>query len=398
MVKHTPAMGWNSWNTFTENINEQLILDTAKVLIDSGLKDAGYEYVVIDDCWSKKERDENGKLVADPEKFPHGIKYVADKIHEMGLKFGMYSCAGTLTCAGYPASYDHEFTDAQTFAEWGVDYLKYDYCFHSVATPGQIAYKRMGLALATCGRDILFSNCSWGTDDTKIWIKETGANSFRSTGDIMDSWKSIKNIAQTQLKVMEYNGQGCFNDMDMLVCGMHGKGTIALNEGCTDDEYFTHFVFWCIMASPLIIGCDIRKLDDATKKYLMNKDLIRINQDTKGAQPFFLNPPYGKGKNRKLSDENPFFYEDYQLDTPVLARLLDDGKIAIGIFNFTDGDAGRWQTSFNTETLGLPETTGKTLLLKDVVSGEKFTVKNGCFYVDLGAHKSKVFIAEVVNK
>lgn len=398
MVKHTPAMGWNSWNTFKDNINEQLILDTAEIIVKSGLKDAGYEYVVIDDCWSQKQRDKDGKLVADTEKFPHGMKYLADKIHAMGLKFGMYSCAGTLTCAGYPGSYDHEFIDAKTFAEWEVDYLKYDYCFRSLATPGDIAYKRMGLALATCGREILFSNCSWGIEGTRIWVKETGANSFRSTGDIQDSWKSVKDIAQSQLKVMEYNGQGCFNDMDMLICGMHGNGPISIDGGCTDEEYFTHFALWCMMGSPLMIGCDIRKLDDVTKKYLTNKDLIRINQDKKACQPFFLNPPWEKGKNTKLSIENPYFYNEYQVDNPVIAKFLDDGKIAIGFFNFTDGETTRWQTSFNTETLGLPETTGKTLLMRDVVTGEQFKVVNGNFYLHLKSHASKMFIAEVVDK
>lgn len=223
MVKNTPAMGWNSWNTFAQEINEKLVLEAADALVENGLKDAGYEYIVIDDCWSLHERDKNGRLVADPEKFPHGMRYVADYIHKKGLKFGMYSCAGVVTCAGYPASYEHEFIDAATFAEWGVDFLKYDYCFHSTGTPGHLLYKRMGIALANCGRDILFSACSWGADDTRVWIKETGANSWRSTGDIFDCWASVKDIIQYQLKYMEYNGMGCFNDIDMLVVGMNGE-------------------------------------------------------------------------------------------------------------------------------------------------------------------------------
>lgn len=398
MIKLTPAMGWNTWNTFTGNINEELVLESAKTLISSGLKDAGYEYIVIDDCWSKKERDKDGKLVADPEKFPHGMKYVADKIHELGLKFGMYSCAGTVTCGGYPASYEHEFTDAKTFAEWGVDYLKYDYCFHSSATPGHLAYKRMAIALNNCGRDILFSACSWGADDTRVWIKETGANSWRSTVDIMDSWKSIKDLSQSQLKVMEYNGQGTFNDMDMLVCGMHAGGTITINEGCTDDEYFTHFAMWCMMGSTLMIGCDIRKMDDFTKNLLLNKDLIRINQDKRYCQPFIINALGGLKKNMRLSNDNPFYYEDYCVDTPVLAKFLDDGKIAIAFFNFTDGTTNNWMHNFNTETVGLPESSGKTLLMRDIITGEKIKVVNGNFAVNVPAHCTKVYIAEVVDK
>ena len=160
MIKNTPPMGWNSWNTFGSDISEDLIKEVADKLVDSGLRDLGYEYVVIDDCWSMRERDGNGKLVADSEKFPHGMKALADYIHSKGLKFGMYSCAGTLTCACYPGSYEHEFTDANTFAEWGVDFLKYDYCFKSTIIPGPVLYRRMGLALKNCGRDILLSACS----------------------------------------------------------------------------------------------------------------------------------------------------------------------------------------------------------------------------------------------
>ena len=192
ILAQTPPMGFNTWNTFGPDINEQMVLEMADVIVEKGYKDAGYEYVVIDDCWSLRERDENGNLVADPDKFPHGMKYVGDYIHSKGLKFGMYSCAGTRTCAGYPASFDHEFQDARTFASWGVDYLKYDYCFRPMNQQGHALYKRMGLALANCGRDICFSACSWGADKTNEWIKQTGAHLWRSTGDINDSWASLK--------------------------------------------------------------------------------------------------------------------------------------------------------------------------------------------------------------
>ena len=191
MVINKPTMGWNSWNTFGEDINEKVVMETADFIVESGLKDCGYEYVIIDDCWSLRERNENEEIVPDPEKFPHGMKYVADYVHSKGLKFGMYSCAGTMTCAGYPGSLDHEFIDAKCFADWGVDYLKYDFCFHPFTTPGHVLYKRMGLALANCGRDIVFAACSWGSENTKTWIKETGAHTWRSTGDINDTWESI---------------------------------------------------------------------------------------------------------------------------------------------------------------------------------------------------------------
>ncbi len=186
MFVNTPPMGWNTWNTFGKDINEQLLMESADAIVESGLKEAGYNYVVIDDIWSLKERNEKRQLVPDPEKFPHGMKYIADYIHSKGLKFGMYSCAGFLTCAGYPASYNYEWIDAQLFAEWEVDFLKYDFCFHPVTVRPDILYKRMSLALANCGRDILFSACSWGDENTKQWIKETGAHMWRSTADICD--------------------------------------------------------------------------------------------------------------------------------------------------------------------------------------------------------------------
>ncbi|GHU72195.1 hypothetical protein FACS1894184_19820 [Clostridia bacterium] len=153
-------MGWNSWNTFSEKIDEQLLRGSADAIVSSGLRDAGYEYVVIDDCWSLKQRGSKGELVADPEKFPSGMKALAEYIHSLGLKFGMYSCAGTRTCADYPASFEHEFQDAETFASWGVDYLKYDYCYKPAGIPGNVLYRRMSAALRNCGRPILFSACN----------------------------------------------------------------------------------------------------------------------------------------------------------------------------------------------------------------------------------------------
>ena len=190
MVQYTPPMGWNTWNAFGDEINEQVVLDAAGGLVQSGLAAAGYRYVVIDDCWSMPERDSAGELMANPEKFPHGMRALADAIHGMGLLFGMYSCAGNLTCAGLPGSFDNEFRDARRFAEWGVDFLKYDDCYHTPVLQAKYHYRRMGLALANCGRDILFSACSWGTEETQEWIRSTGAQMWRSTGDIWDSWET----------------------------------------------------------------------------------------------------------------------------------------------------------------------------------------------------------------
>lgn len=375
MIKNTPPMGWNSWNTFGPDINEQLILETADKMVETGILNAGYEYLVIDDCWSLKERDKNGRLVADPAKFPHGIKAVADYIHSKGLKFGMYSCAGTLTCGGYPGSFEHEFTDAATFAVWGVDFLKYDYCYHSSLINGKYLYRRMGTALKNCGRNILFSACSWGADNTAEWIRETDANMWRSTGDIADSWASVKNLTDAQDKILAYGGSGCFNDMDMLIVGMYGKGYVGL-EVLSDVQYKTHFSIWALLASPLMIGCDIRNMNIETFKILTNKELIKINQDNDCRQVYKL---------INIWNDNIKAY----------ARNLENGDIAVGFFNFSD-ESG--VVRLNIEELGLPESTGKTLCMHNVWEDETVTVKNGIFMHDIAPHDCLVYRCRVVDK
>ena len=390
MFIKTPPMGWNSWNTFAENINETVLMESADILVSSGLKDAGYEYIVLDDCWLLRERDENGLLVPDPAKFPHGMKYVADYIHSKGLKFGMYSCAGYLTCAGYPASFDHEFVDAKTFAEWGVDYLKYDYCFHPQSIPGHILYKRMAVALQNCGRDIVFSACSWGADMTKTWIKETGANLWRTTGDILDSWKSVKELSLIAGDALRYGSINCFPDMDMLVVGMYGKGNVGLG-GLTDEEYRLHFSLWALLGSPLMIGCDIRNMNEATKSILMNPEVIRINQDPDYNQAYdcsrYKDPTALEMDPKKESSEYPIY-----------VRLLSNGDFAIGMFNLSDTDASKYQMCLQLDRIGLPESTGKTLLVKDVWTGEEKVVTNGILTQTIKAHSCKLFRARVVDK
>jgi alpha-galactosidase len=375
MVKLTPPMGWNSWNTFGTEISEKLIMETANSMVSSGLLESGYEYLVIDDCWSLKERDENGRLVADPEKFPHGMKAVADYVHQKGLKFGMYSCAGNLTCAGYPGSFEHEFVDASTFAEWGVDFLKYDYCYHSPIIPGEILYRRMGLALENCGRDILFSACSWGTDKTHEWIKTSSASMWRSTGDIFDTWESIKDLTHQQEKLHPYNGVGCFNDMDMLVVGMYGKGNVGLS-GCTDIQYRTHFSIWAFIGSPLMIGCDVRNMTSATKEILTKKELIEINQDVACRQPYLL-----KG----------IWIDD---DTLIYGKNLANGDIAIGLFNLK---SEKTVARFNLDELGLPYSTGKTLEMADIWTGKKASTANSTVVWELEPYDCAVFRAKVVD-
>lgn len=375
MIKKTPPMGWNSWNTFGKDINEWLIFDTADKITETGLAALGYEYLVIDDCWSLKERDENGRLVPDPEKFPHGMKAVADYVHSRGLKFGMYSCAGNLTCAGYPGSFEHEFTDAATFAEWGVDFLKYDYCYHSNIIHGKYLYRRMGAALKNCGRNILFSACSWGADNTHEWIRETGADMWRSTGDIFDTWESVKKLAAAQEDILPYGGVGCYNDMDMLIVGMHGKGNVGL-EGLNDTQYKTHFSLWAFMGSPLMLGCDVRNMTEETLKIISNKEVIRLNQDPDLRQVY------------KLTNINDGSVKAF-------ARLLADGDVAVIFYNLRD-EKGR--ASLILDELGLPESTGKTLVMRNLWENESITVKNGTFLHDIGPCDCLVYRCSVVDK
>lgn len=377
-----PPLGWNSWNTFGEEINEEVVMRSADTLVSTGLAACGYEYIVIDDCWALKERDADGRMVPDPAKFPHGMKYVADYVHSKGLKFGMYSCAGMHTCAGYPASFDHEFTDACSFAQWGVDFLKYDYCFHPSTVPGKVLYKRMATALANCGRDILFSACSWGADETKTWIKETGANMWRTTGDINDSWRSIKELSLVAGDAIRWGSVNCFPDMDMLVVGMYGRGNVGF-AGCTAEEYRTHFSLWALLGSPLMIGCDIRHMDEATRETLMNREVLAINQDPAYNQAFNAGPGAAKGEKDEL---------------PVYVRLLDNGDYAIGLFNFTDEASSRWNSHLLLDGIGLPESTGKTLHLRELWTREEKTVTNGILTEQIPPHGCKLYRARVVDR
>jgi len=376
-----PPMGWNSWNTFGWNISDGLIRATADIFAESGLKDAGYEYIIIDDCWSEKQRDKNGRLVPDREKFPDGMKALADYIHSKGLKFGMYSCAGTHTCAGYPGSFEHEFEDAETFAEWGVDYLKYDYCYKPLSADGANLYRRMAMALRSCGRDILFSACNWGSDKVFEWIRSSGAQMFRSTGDIQDNWFKINEIAVSQLDKQPYGGAYCHNDMDMLVVGMHGNsdnGEVlgGVVGGCTDTEYRTHFALWAMMNSPLIIGCDVRKMTDTTKEILMNRDIISINQDPECRGLYII--------RQWNNPENVF----------ALVKPLADGEYAIGMFNLSDKRA---EMSLQFYDIGLPVSSGRGLELYNCYSHSVTGTFTERYVTQLDSHGCDVFKARAVK-
>jgi alpha-galactosidase len=268
----TPPMGWNSWNKFQCDVRESLIMGIADAMVSSGMKDAGYEYVVIDDCW-QVARDENGEIVVDQERFPHGMKFLADYIHSKGLKFGIYSCAGTMTCARRPGGRGHEYQDARTYARWGVDYLKYDWC-NTSTQDAPASYATMRDALFAAGRPIVFSLCEWGSHKPWEWAGNVG-HLWRTTGDIGDSWNSMINIFNQQKDLARYAGPGKWNDPDMLEVG---------NGGMTTEEYKTHFSLWCMLAAPLLAGNDLQNMTPETKSVLLNKEIIALDQDSLGRQ------------------------------------------------------------------------------------------------------------------
>ncbi len=285
----TPAMGWNSWNTFACDINEQLVKDVADKFVELGLKDAGYEYVIIDDGWMEMERDENLNLVPSKEKFPNGIKAVADYVHSKGLKFGIYNSAGWNTCAGYPGTRGYEYIDAKNYAAWEVDFIKYDWCgTDNLNAAG--AYSTMSKAIKAAGRPILFKICEWGDNDPWLWAEPLG-HSWRIRGDIVDCWEcelshgnwsswGIWPIIRMRKNIREYSGPGHFNDFDMMEVG----------NGFSPAEDRVHFAMWCMLSSPLILGNDIRSMSKETTALVTNKELIAVNQDSLGVQGFrFMN-------------------------------------------------------------------------------------------------------------
>ena len=276
-IAATPQMGWNSWNKFACNIDENLIRETADAMVRVGLKQAGYNYVNIDDCWHG-ERDKNGFITPNAKRFPSGMKALADYVHSKGLKLGIYSDAGATTCGGHPGSRGHEYQDAITYAGWGIDYVKYDWC-DSKGLNAVGAYTTMRDALRSAGRPILFSMCEWGTAKPWEWAADVG-HSWRTTGDIYPCWDcemshgsfssyGVLRILDKQAGLRQYAGPGHWNDMDMLEVGM----------GMSEDEDRAHFAIWSMMASPLILGNDLRSMPDATLNILSNPDVIAINQD-----------------------------------------------------------------------------------------------------------------------
>jgi alpha-galactosidase len=281
----TPQMGWNSWNKFQGKVSEELIRETADAMVTNGMKAAGYQYVNIDDLWQAPQRDAQGNILADPTRFPSGIKVLADYVHSKGLKLGIYSDVGGKTCGGRPGSRDHEIQDAQAYAAWGVDYLKYDWC-DAGGLKAPEAYKKMSDALKATGRPILFSLCEWGNSKPWTWANGVG-QSWRTTGDIYASFDQIKThpgyndygvlpILDMQAGLRKYAGPGHWNDPDMLEVG-NGMST-------TEDR--AHFTLWCMLAAPLISGNDLRHMNPETLRILTDKDVIALDQDPLGIEAF----------------------------------------------------------------------------------------------------------------
>jgi alpha-galactosidase len=275
-VARAPAMGWNSWNKFAGRVTDADVRAMADAMVSNGMRDAGYVYVNIDDTWEGDKRDSLGNITSN-SKFPD-MKALADYVHSKGLKLGIYSSPGPTTCAGYIGSYGHEAQDAKTFAEWGIDYLKYDWCgarmmYRDEDMPA--LYQVMGEALRATGRPIVYSLCQYGRQDVWKWGADVGGNSWRTTGDIKDTWDSMSHIGFRQDVLAQYAKPGHFNDPDMLEIG---------NGGMTDEEYRTHMSLWSMLAAPLLAGNDLRTMSIEVLGILTNKEVIRVDQDPLGKQ------------------------------------------------------------------------------------------------------------------
>ncbi|MFG2602229.1 NPCBM/NEW2 domain-containing protein [Streptomyces sp. NPDC048514] len=330
----TPPMGFNNWNSThcRADFDEAMVKGIADLFVTKGLKDAGYRYVNLDDCWALPARDANGRLVPDPARFPNGIRAVADYVHAKGLDLGIYTSAGTKTCnsAGFPGALGHEYSDARQFADWGVDYLKYDNC-NNQGADARTRYRTMRDALraasAGTGRPIVYSICEWGENRPWEWAADVG-QLWRTTGDISDSWGSMLSILKQNLPLAPYAGPGHWNDPDMLEVG---------NGGMTDTEYRSHFSLWSVMAAPLLIGTDLRKASRATFDILGDKEVIAVDQDPLGKQGTVVSSAGGRW---------------------VVAKEMKDGSRAVALFNES---AAPQRIATSAEAVGLPDAAAYTL-------------------------------------
>ena len=370
----TPPMGWMTWNMFKGDISEQLIRETADAMVESGLAAAGYQYIFIDDLW-QGGRDKHNNIIPDPKKFPNGMKAVADYVHSKGLKLGIYSDAAQLTCGGCTASYGFEEQDARTFASWGIDYLKYDYCNapEDSATARQ-RYRAMAQALQNSGRDIVLGVCEWGQRQCEEWCEEVGGQLWRTSYDVRDTWKAtqpgamgIIDIINITAPLASYARKGQWPDMDMLVVGLNGKGGPSSDlggTGCTYTEYQSQMSMWCMLSSVLALSNDLRHLTDEDRRILLNRDLIAINQDQ-----------LGKAAERKVNADTH----------QIFVRPLADGSHAVAILNTADK---RLSLTADFAKLGL---SGKYAVY-DAWQHRTIARKASKWKGNVEAHETKVFI------
>jgi alpha-galactosidase len=348
-LANSPPMGWNSWNLFQSNIDDKTVREVADAMVTSGMRDAGYIYVNIDDTW-QGVRDAQGNLASN-KKFPD-MKALADYIHSKGLKLGIYSSPGPRTCAEYPGSYGHEEQDAKTFAAWGVDYLKYDWCgarmiyTHDVL---QAVYQKMGDALLKSGRPIVYSLCEYGSGSVELWGAKVGGNLWRTTGDISDTWTSMIANIEKQVPTAPYAGPGHWNDPDMLEIG-NGK--------MTDEEYRTHMSLWVLTAAPLLAGNDIRNMAPAVRDILMNGEVLSVDQDPLGKQA----SPVKKG------------------DLEIWVKPLADHSAAVGVVNMS---AAEKMASITASDMGLGTSVKSA---RDLWRHSSVAFRDGVYTASIPAH------------
>lgn len=378
----TPPMGFMTWNYYGWDITETDVKNIVDAMVETGLRDLGYNYIVIDDGW-QGGRDNKNNMIPDPVKFPSGMKSLCDYVHSKGMKIGIYSDAAQLTCGGFTASYGFEEQDANIFAEWGFDYLKYDYCNAPADSQTAIErYSRMANAIKKTGRPMVFAICEWGDREPWLWSKKVGGQLWRTTGDIRDKWYSgnphakpselhsigagILDVLNINAELYKYAESGGWNDTDMILAGLYGSGNSSTSwyegKGCTDTEYQTQMSLWCMMSSPLMISNDLLSMNHATKRILMNKEVIALNQD-----------PLGKQAKRIINNEN----------WQVFIKPLFNGDYAIGILNLTDT-----KSTFNLDLTEV-EVFGKTWMI-DLWSKKKQKVKRE-IVVTVDSHETKLF-------
>lgn len=370
-----PPMGWMTWNLFQGKISEQLIRETADAMVEGGFRDAGYEYIFIDDLW-QGGRDRFNNIIADPEKFPSGIKALADYVHSKGLKLGIYSDAAQLTCGGWTASLGFEEQDARTFASWGIDYLKYDYCNAPAdSATARLRYRTMADALQKSGRDIVLGICEWGQRNAEEWCGQVGGQLWRTSYDVRDMWKDIVHqggmgildIVNVTAPLAEYARPGQWPDMDMLVVGLDGKGGPSSDlggVGCTQTEYQTQMSLWCMLSSVLAMTNDLRNVSPDDRRILLNKEIIAINQD-----------PLGKAARRVVNDDT----------RQVFVRELADGSHAVAILNPSDK---RQRVAVDFARLGI----NGRLTVRDVWQHRDIARKATKWNGMVEPHETKVFV------